>query len=251
MPADYAALAPIYNQIGMAQFAETITAHLINFIQRNDWTGRRILDLGCGTGASLYWLARHSYITIGVDYTPQMLDLSRARLQGSTLDTTLIERDIHELGQDFGTVDLALALDVLNEFTNLRDLETIFKNVFQSLNAGKLFIFDMYTIQGLTERSSSGDSIIYDDDNLSVFSRSQYDYERQIEERRYTFFQREGAGWQREYAQRSLRAYPAQAITSLLQRSGFQDMQVLNLNFVPFEPGASSANRVIFIAKKA
>ncbi len=250
MPAEYASLIPIYDQIGMAQFAEKLTPQLINYAQRTGWMGRRILDLGCGTGVSLSWLARSSYIPIGVDYTPQMLDRSRERLQTASLDATFLERDIRELGRDFGTIDLALGLDILNEFTNLRDLEIIFKNVFNVLGQEKLFIFDMYTIQGLTERARGGDSIMINDANLSLFSRSQYDYERQVEELHYTCFQQHNAVWQRSQALRTLRAYPAQAVTSLLQRSGFQDMQVLNLSFEPFEPGLSSASRVIFIAKK-
>lgn len=250
MPADYAALSPIYNQIGMADFAETITPRLINYVQRSDWLGRRILDMGCGTGTSMQWLARHSYITSGVDNAPQMLEQARARLTQAGLNFTLYERDIRELGNDFGTLDMVLALDVLPEINSLRELEAAFQCAHTVLAEGKLLIFDMYTIQGLTERGQHPEGIVYDDQGLTVFSQNNYDYERQVEERRYMIFQQNGEHWTRSAATRTLRAYPAQAIAALLQRCGFAPPTLVNTDFQPYEPGVSAANRIFFIAEK-
>ena len=52
----YAILASMYESIGMADFAQHMTPRLIDYAQRNEWMGRRVLDLGCGTGASVHWL---------------------------------------------------------------------------------------------------------------------------------------------------------------------------------------------------
>jgi 2-polyprenyl-3-methyl-5-hydroxy-6-metoxy-1,4-benzoquinol methylase len=250
LPADYAALAPIYDETGMGNFAHDLTPRLINYAQRNEWLGRRILDLGCGTGASLLWLARHGYILTGIDNAPQMLAIARSHLESGGLSCTLHERDIREPGADFNTFDMVLALDVLNELNSLRDLEAVFKAAAGLLSENKLFIFDIYTIQGMTERGTSGHFIIHDAPNLAVFSHSHYDYDRQAEERRYIIFQRQDDCWRRSEAARTLRAYPVQAITGLLQRNGFQHVQVLNLNLQPFETASIAANRVIFVAEK-
>jgi hypothetical protein len=145
---------------------------------------------------------------------------------------------------------MILALDVMNELNSLRDLEVIFKDAYRLLDQNKLFMFDMYTIQGLTEHGTGGDSIDYNQNNLAVFSDNQYDYERQIHERHYFVFHRSGDNWQRHEATRILRAFPAQAVATLLQRCGFQSAQVLTLDFEPFEPGVSRADRVIFMAEK-
>lgn len=252
MPANYAALAPVYDTIRMGSFAESLTPRLINYAQRHEWLGRRIIDLGCGTGASLQWLARHSYSTTGVDNAPAMLEIARAHMNSSGLNYTLHERDIRELSQDLGIFDMVLAFDVVNELNSLRELEAVFKGVHGLLGDGKLFVFDMHTIQGMTERGTSGESLIHDDQSLAVFTKSRYDYDRQLEERQYVIFrqQTESDLWERSAATRTLRAYPAQAVASLLQRSGFQNTQALHLNFEPFDPGASSASRIIFIAEK-
>ncbi|MBZ0292028.1 MAG: class I SAM-dependent methyltransferase [Anaerolineae bacterium] len=250
MPADYAILAPIYDAIGMADFAAAMTPRLIDYAQRNEWLGRRILDIGCGTGVSLHWLARHSYITTGIDNAPAMLNQARTRLDQERLNHTLREWDIRSIGPNLGNFDLVFALDVLNEVSSLRDLETVFGGVNQVLESGKIFIFDMHTIQGLTDQGTSGDNLVRHDDSLTVITKNTYDYERQVSERLYVIFQRQGDSWQRSTATRVLRAFPAQAVATLLQRSGFRSARVLNLNFEPFEPGISSAGRTIFIAEK-
>jgi SAM-dependent methyltransferase len=251
VPADYSVLAPIYNSIGMARFAEIITPRLIEYAQQRDWLGRRILDLGCGTGASFQWLSRYGYMMTGVDNSPQMLDVARQSLDNAGISLKWQQKDIRELDESVGTVDMALALDVLNEMDALRDLEAVFKGAHRALGSNKLFIFDMYTIEGLTQAGLSSDSMVHDDQSsLAVFIHNEYDYERQMQTRRYSIFQREGEAWRRDEASRILRAFPVQAVATLLQRSGFSIMAVLNPSFETFEPGVSRAPRVIFIAEK-
>jgi SAM-dependent methyltransferase len=252
MPADYAVLAPIYQQIGMGNFALEMTPRLINYAQRHEWMGRRILDLGCGTGVSLKWLAEHSYMVTGIDNSPQILELAQKNMSEAKagVSYTLRERDIRELGSDVGVMDMVLALDVMNELNSLRDLEIIFKQIFSLLDQNRLFIFDMHTIQGLTKTGSAGDSIVYNTPHLAVFSSNQYDYERQIHERHFIIFHRRDDVWLRNEASRVLRAFPTQAVGQLLVRCGFQTVQVMNLDFEPFEPGTNPADRVIFVAEK-
>jgi ubiquinone/menaquinone biosynthesis C-methylase UbiE len=79
MPPAYDVLAPIYDQIGMAEFSRRIIARLVNYAQRNDWTGRRILDLGCGTGGSSVWLCQNRFSVTGVDNSAVMLERANAR----------------------------------------------------------------------------------------------------------------------------------------------------------------------------
>jgi 2-polyprenyl-3-methyl-5-hydroxy-6-metoxy-1,4-benzoquinol methylase len=252
MSADYAVLAPIYEQIGMARFAETMTERLINLAQRGDWAGRRILELGCGTGASMVWLAQHGYFVTGVDNTALMLEIARARLAEDDrhADYTLHNRDVRALGGDLGSFDLVLALDVLNELNSLRDLEIVFKDVYAMLSPERLLIFDLHTIQGLAESGTSGDQMVHRSDDLVVFRSNQFDYERQIHEQHFTIFSRDQDVWLRSEAVRALRAFPAQAVASLLQRSGFTTTTVLTTRFEPFDPNTAQAERVIFIVEK-
>ncbi|HEX2907572.1 MAG TPA: hypothetical protein VHO69_11960, partial [Phototrophicaceae bacterium] len=125
-----------------------------------------------------------------------------------------------------------------------------FTNVHRILDPGKLFIFDLFTIQGLTEQGRSSDSVMVEADDLTVFDTHQLDYERQMATTRYIIFQRQGANWQRSEGQRILRGFPVQAVGSLLQRAGLKVSGIYQLNLDPYEPGVSQASRVLFWVEK-
>jgi predicted TPR repeat methyltransferase len=234
----------------MADFAQSITPRIIDYAQRLDWLGRRILDLGCGTGASMEWLTRRNYVAIGMDESPQMLELCRQRLDAENLPHDVRVGDIRQLNPDVGTMDMVLALDVVNELNSLRDLETLFTIVYKVLAAEKLFVFDMHTIEGLCKQGMSNDQIVYNQSDLTVITSGSYDFERQIQEQRYMLFRRQGDAWQRTEGVRVLRGYPAQAVASLLQRCGFQVMKAVTTGFDDFEPGTSRADRIFILAQK-
>jgi SAM-dependent methyltransferase len=55
------------------------------------------LDLGCGTGDSSIYLARHGWKVTGVDFVPRALD--RARAKAADLSVTFVEADVTHLSQ--------------------------------------------------------------------------------------------------------------------------------------------------------
>jgi SAM-dependent methyltransferase len=250
VPGDYAVIAPIYDQIGMGEFALRYTSRLIDYAQHIDWLGRRIMVLGCGTGASIEYLSQYPYNLIGIDNAPEMLAQAQKKLNNPDLNIKWLQQDIRELAPNMALADMVLALNVMNELNSLRDLEAVFGGVQRVLEPGKLFIFDMYTVQGLTE-DGLNDGMIYNDPRfLTVFGSNEYDYERQMHTRQFIVFQRNGDLWSRVEAKRILRAFPVQAVESLLQRSGYMIKTILNTNLETYEPGVSRAPRVIFVAER-
>lgn len=251
MPGDYALLAPIYDTVGMANYASTITPRLMDYAQRIDWLGRRIVVLGCGTGGAIEYLAQYPYTITGVDNTPEMLEFARRKLNESGGSIKWLQLDMRDTGNQIMQSDMVLALNVMNELNSLRDLEAVFATARKILEAGKLFIFDMITLQGLTEASQSAEKLLYDSpESLSVFHTCEYDFERQMQTLRYIIFRQQNGVWQRSEARRILRAFPVQAVASLLQRNGFQIQTILNSKLEGYDPGVSHADKVVFVAEK-
>ena len=124
----------------MAEFAETMTPRLIDFAQRSDWMGRRVLDLGCGTGSSLEWLIRRSYIAVGLDQSAEILEHCRQRLNAAGLGADLRQGELQDVSDSLAGMDLVLALDVINELPSLREVEALLRGVHAVLTAGRLFI---------------------------------------------------------------------------------------------------------------
>ncbi|MCC6613724.1 MAG: class I SAM-dependent methyltransferase [Anaerolineae bacterium] len=246
----YNLLAPIYERIGLADFALDITPRLIQFAQQSDWTGRSIADLGAGTGASTRWLANRGYVTTAIDQSEEMLATARRMLPSDGLSVSYEQRDIRELGSYPGSFDMALALDVMNEFSSLREVEQVFQAVAGLLDSRKWFVFDMRTIQGMSADGEDPERIIFEDPNLLVLTRTAYDYDRQISDVAYVAFHRDGEYWRRFDCVRTLRGYPIQALATLLQRTGFTVKAMLTPALTAYEPGVTHSDRMLIIAIK-
>ena len=248
MSDDYAALASIYDSLGMGTFAETVTPRLVDYAQSRDWTGRRAVDLGCGTGASVRWFANHGYNITGIDLSPSMLKVAQNSLARNGISFQLLEGDIRALS-DLHDIDLVMALDVLNELNSLRDLDALFGAVARILTADKMFIFDLHTIEGLALRDHAG-AMVIDNDDLSVFLTHRFDYDRQASIASYTFFERTGSAWHRQRALHTVRGFPIQVATALLQRAGFGIMALLNTRLEVVDPAVMREPRVIILARR-
>jgi SAM-dependent methyltransferase len=249
MSNEYTALAPIYDSLEMGNFAEALTPKLIDYALRHEWMGRRILSLGCGTGQGLPWLAHHGYLITAVDQSEAMLSIAKDTLKSSRGTVDWHQQDILSL-QGIDGVDMALALNVLSEFSNLKELEAAFNAIRKTLREERLFIFDFYTIEGLVIRQQSGDQMLHDDDKLTVFSKNRYDYERQIQTRHFMIYHHENDDmWRRVDAHRVLRSYPIQAVVALVKRANFDISAVLTTDLQSYDPGKAHTERVIILAK--
>jgi len=101
--------------------------------------GLRVLDAGCGPGVYAEWLLERGAEVVGVDATPRMLELFRARTGGRAA------AHLHDLAQplDFladGSFDVvlsALALDYLPDWT------PVFREFHRVLRPGGTLVFSL------------------------------------------------------------------------------------------------------------
>jgi SAM-dependent methyltransferase len=249
MPSDYDVLASIYSTLGMNTFATGGTKAIFDFAQRNEWMGRQIVDLGCGTGESLLWLAQRGYVVSGIDQSKAMLDIARQNFSKAELNLSASQQDIRSF-TNVSNVDMVLALDVIHELDSVRDLETVFKNVHEALKTDKLFVFDIYTIEGLFAMQQPAEKLVFEDKSQMIYLQNLFDYDRQVLTQRYIIMRAQANFWVKSEARRILRSYPVQAITGLLQRYNFEVQHVLNMALQKHDPSKNGTNRVIIIAQK-
>jgi len=88
-----------------------------------------VLDLGCGMGHHLQALAPEIASGVGVDLSPRMIDVARARLADSpggerlrfeVLDAQELEAGAAAVGIDPGSIDLALCIGALEHMLDKR-----------------------------------------------------------------------------------------------------------------------------------
>ena len=75
--------------------------HLVRFVARNlyprDRARTRVLEVGCGPGANLWYLAREGFSTYGIDASPTAVRQATERLTAEGLKADIREGDILRL----------------------------------------------------------------------------------------------------------------------------------------------------------
>jgi SAM-dependent methyltransferase len=69
------------------------------------------VDIGCGTGDSSIYLARHGWKVTGVDFVPKALDRARAKAAAASIPVDFVHADVTKLSQAGIGSDFQLIVD--------------------------------------------------------------------------------------------------------------------------------------------
>lgn len=134
----------LYRDKDYAAEAEYVASHIRRYMPK----ARRILELGCGTGAHAEYLARMGFMIYGVDMSRAML--ARAEQRKASLPSDLATRITFAL-DDVRTVrtgetyDVVISLfHVISYQTTNTDLRSMFETVSVHLRSSGLFLFDFW-----------------------------------------------------------------------------------------------------------
>jgi len=150
MTATYDSLAAHYDAVAGDGAAEAAFVHdLVR--QRRLAEPRRgpaatLLDVACGTGAIAAALARRDqdgYRVSGLDISPGMLAVARAKLPAGT---PLYQADMTSFRLDARFDAVVCAYQGVNHLLSFPAWESFFRCVYEHLNAGGVFVFDIATV---------------------------------------------------------------------------------------------------------
>lgn len=126
----------------------------MHLLESNSKLGKKVLDLGCGTGALTLRLAESGYEVTGVDISAQMLDQLARR--SKKLNVRLVEADIFSLPFNEASFDAAVSRWVLPHFS---DWSAAVRQVSRVLKSGGVFIFDFPSREHI-EHAQSRESLL-------------------------------------------------------------------------------------------
>ena len=111
----YGAWAPTYE----GTVEDAMDVELLDELTELDVADATVADLGCGSGRTGAWLRAHGAGAIdGVDITPEMLDMARAR----GIFRALVEADVADSGLPGGAYDVVTTSLVDEHLESLRPL---------------------------------------------------------------------------------------------------------------------------------
>lgn len=124
-------------------------------------SGRRTLDMGCGTGSLTVRMAAKGYDIIGQDASEEALSI--AALKSSKVQWICQKMEETELGE---SVDVVIStLDSINHLENAETISRCFHKAADHLKQGGAFVFDVNTVYKHREILGN-ETYVYDVDGV-------------------------------------------------------------------------------------
>lgn len=184
--------------------------------------GKRLLDMGCGTGNLTVRLAKAGFKVIGQDASEDML--SFAAQKSSKVQWICQSMTETELGEPADVI--VSTLDSINHLQTRSDIAECFRLAAKNLNTGGIFVFDVNT--EYKHREILGDNtFVYDVDGVYCVWQNEYS----AEENRVSialdlFFEEDDGVYTRGYEEFSEIALSNAEYVSMLEEAGFEVVNV-------------------------
>lgn len=252
----YEAIAPVYDTYTAHHDYEGWLGDLLLALERRGLRGRRLLDVGCGTGKSFLPMLPRGWEVTGCDISPSMLELARGKVGE---EVRLSVADMRELPL-FGEFDLVWALDdAVNYLLSDEELERALHGMRDNLAPTGLLLFDVNTL--LTYRTFFAETEAFElEDGRQLTWRGDAAPDvppRSICDARLTVEDRKGATSESDgevLATHRQRHFPEEEVLATLDRAGLECLDVYGhgLDGVPHQPlDEATHTKAIFIARSA
>lgn len=141
------------------QMPEYFDAHNINeqtaatnaLIEKllKEQTVKTVLDMTCGTGSQVFYLAERGYEIIGSDFSPALLNIARTKAKKLSRYITFIDGDMRTIkaGKFDAVITIASAVGHLSK----KDFEITLQNIRNNLKDNGIYIFDIFNLQAITD----------------------------------------------------------------------------------------------------
>ena len=139
----YEAIAPVYDDFTSHNDCALWLERLLPHLERHGLSGRRLLDVGCGTGKSFLPMLERGWEVTACDISPSMVDLARGKARGAARLSVADMRELPALGE----FDLVWSLDdAVNYLLSTEELALALAGMRRNLAPGGLLMFDVNTL---------------------------------------------------------------------------------------------------------
>lgn len=242
----YEAIAPAYDDFTHGYQAATWTGKLEAKALRWEPAGRRLLDVGCGTGKSFLAMIERGWDVVGCDISPAMLEIAREKAG----EVPLHVADVRELPV-FGEFDLVWALnDTLNYVMSEEELTAALGRMKANLAPGGVLLFDLNTLRSMREMFTAEEVREVGGRAMRWSGTASAEDVRPGEIHSARFEVRGEAGASHEHSQRH---FPEASVLAALERAGLDCLEVWgDLDGEQYQPLDEELHeKAIYLARSA
>lgn len=244
----YANFASVYDRLMQDVPYDRWVENLAELFRRYGIDGKRVLDLGCGTGNVAVPLAKKGFLVTALDLSPEMLALAEHKAREAGVGIFFTCQDMREFAVP-GEFDLVISMcDSMNYLLTDGELLQVLTKAAGVLRDGGWLVFDLNSAAKI-ERIFGDNTYTLLDDDVAYIWENDYDPAERVCHMQLTFFVRKANGlYERFSEQHRERAYTAAEIEAALKGAGLELAGVLAEDtLAPPEP---ETERVYFIARK-
>lgn len=208
---------------------------------------KKVLEMACGTGNLSYYLGKKGYKLTCFDLSEDMLSKAYEKLR-KFKNVKLLNQDMvnFKFGESFDAV--ISICDSINYIVDKEDLIKTFNNVWNHLEEGGIFIFDINSYYKL-RYIIGNNTFVEDRDHIFYAWENYFDENTDICEFYLTFFVSEdGENFVRFHEEHRERAYKTEEITAMLQDAGFSRIDYFSA--FSFDRPSEKTERINFVAIK-
>ncbi|MEK5039029.1 class I SAM-dependent DNA methyltransferase [Sporosarcina sp. FSL K6-3457] len=210
--------------------------------------GKRVLDIGCGTGLLSVKLAKIGAKVTGIDLSAEMLAVAEGRAKALSLPVQFIEQPMQQLA-GFTGFDLAvIAIDSLNYLADQEDVQATFQQIYASLAVGGALVFDVHSTFKTDVIFMEG-PFTFDDGRIAYIWETEEGEQPHSVDSELAFFIQEANGLYRRFDEvHSQRTFAVHDYVEMLMEAGFSVERI----FADWEdePPHEESERIFFQVRK-
>lgn len=248
----YQAIAPVYDDFTAHHDYELWLGNLLPKVEAHGLSGRRLLDVGCGTGKSFIPMLERGWEVTACDISASMVELAREKVGDRA---KLAVADMRELPV-FGEFDFVICLDdAVNYLADVEELERALTGMRRNLAPTGLLMFDVNTLQ--TYRTFFAEEVTIERDGVRLLWHGRSTPEAEPGSLNEAAFEVEPlAGTPNPEVEPHVhrqRHFPEQEVTAALERAGLRCLDVYGhgADAVPHQPLEElQDSKAVYIARR-
>jgi ubiquinone/menaquinone biosynthesis C-methylase UbiE len=149
-PSHYNKQAKYYDAFNQDNWVKQVNQTLEKILAK--YRINSVLDLTCGTGSQVFWLAQRGYKVVGADFNSRMLSIAKNKAAKNRVGVKFLKGDMRTLqaGKFDAVITIANAIGHLAK----RDFEKALRNIHDNLKTGGLYIFDINNLAYLLQANN-------------------------------------------------------------------------------------------------
>lgn len=249
LPLEYQKLSEYFDAHNVSDETESKNAVIEKILKK--YKVNTVLDLTCGTGSQVFFLAKYGYKLVGADFSPALLEIARARARKEKIYVKFIDGDMRTL--QVGVFDAVISIfNAIGHLTKA-DFAKAIRNVYKNLNPGGIFIFDIFNLEAISDEAVKNFAMQVrkqiNDTQFFQIQCSTINREQGLLTSYDSYMIQKKAEAPQIFANKfSLQIYTAAELRAMLEKNGFKVLEQLGLDGSNFKSGISTS--ILTVAKK-